>query len=168
MKQVFFQVETSSKWLWVRLPVALPGIVLFILGISMYFISLQQPVWLENNIGPGLMAQWLSKVVAVIGIVWSITCVFRVYRPNSAGCSSKVAQQSWSGLFLLMSVLQFSVFFPILGLVLSSAIAAALASIGAGERHWFAILMTSLAMAIMTAGIGVTLLPPATQLWPFY
>lgn len=166
MKQYFVQLEAPFKRRFVIVSLALPGIVLFLLGSSMYLISLEQPAWFEGNIGPGLMAQWLSKAVAIIGLVWSVISIYLSNRQTPSGCGSSLIEQRWSGVFLITAVFQFCLLLPILGLVLSSGIAAALASIGAGERHWVAVFMTSLVMTVMAAVIGATLLPPATQLWP--
>lgn len=146
----------------------MPGIALFAAGGVMLWLARGQPAWLGATVGPGLMAQLLGKGVIGLGAAWAL---LRVLRPDPASTQScatgEVAEaQRWSGPALLGAVLLFALAMPVLGLVVSAALAAALAAWGAGERNLTALLLTVAGLAGLTTVIGLALLPPTAPLWP--
>lgn len=146
----------------------LPGLALAGAGAAMLLLARGQPAWLGANVGPGLMAQLLGKGVIALGLAWA---AWRVLRPDpdcAAGSGTGVPDeaQRWSGPALLGAVLLFALALPMLGLVASAALAAALAAWGAGERSLRALALTVTGLAGLVAGIGLALLPPTAPLWP--
>jgi hypothetical protein len=134
----------------------------------MLVVARGQPGWLGANVGPGLMAQLLGKGVVALGVAWAL---WRWLRPDPActtGCATGdgTDAQRWSGPALLGAVVLFALALPVLGLVVSAALAAALAAWGAGERQMGALALTVAGLAGLTAGIGLALLPPTAPLWP--
>jgi hypothetical protein len=147
---------------------AMPGLALCALGVAMLWVARGQPAWVGANVGPGLMAQLLSKVVIGIGSLWALWRALRPEQHSSEGCGAETSAQPWSGLALLGAVLSFALTLPMLGLVISATLAAALAALGAGERGPVALGLTVAGLAALIAIIGVTLLPPTTPLWPAF
>lgn len=150
----------------------LPGLALAALGLAMLAAARGQPAWLGANVGPGLMAQLAAGGVVALGAAWAL---WRALRPDPArapgcdpGCTEGTGAeaQPWSGPALLGAVLLFVLALPVLGLVGSAALAAALAAWGAGERGLRALALTAAGLAALTAGIGLALLPPTAPLWP--
>lgn len=148
---------------------AIPGLFLAALGLAMLWTAQGQPAWFGTQVGPGLMAQLLSKGVIVIGVLWAIRRALRSEeRCAVTGCGTGEAAdaQRWSGAALLGAVLLFALALPALGLVISASLAAALTALGAGERSLRALIVTVGGLAALTAGIGLILLPPTAPLWP--
>lgn len=149
---------------------ALPGLALALAGVAMLALARGQPAWLGGAVGPGLMAQLLGKGVIGLGAAWAL---WRALRPEPActtGCATGdgTDAQPMSGPALLGAVLLFALTMPMLGLIASVALSAALAAWGAGERHVGALALTVAGLAVLTAGIGVVLLPPTAPLWPAF
>jgi len=149
---------------------ALPGLALALAGAAMLSLARGQPAWLGGAVGPGLMAQLLGKGVIGLGAAWAL---WRALRPEPAcatGCvtGEGADAQPMSGPALLGAVLLFALTMPVLGLVVSATLAAALAAWGAGERQAGALALTVAGLAGLTAGIGLVLLPPTAPLWPAF
>jgi hypothetical protein len=147
---------------------ALPGLALAAAGVAMLWLARGQPAWLGAAVGPGLMAQLLGKGVIALGALWAL---WRALRPDArcaAGCvqGDGAGSRHWSGPTLLGAVLAFALTLPALGLVVSATLAAGLAAWGAGEQSATALVLTVVGLGALTAGIGVTLLPPTAPLWP--
>lgn len=147
---------------------AVPGLALVLAGVAMLVLARGQPAWLGANVGPGLMAQLLGKGVIGLGAGWAL---WRALRPDpacAAGCATGdgAEAQPLSGPALLGAVLLFALAMPVLGLVTSAALAAALGAWGAGERRAGALALTVTGLAGLTAAIGLALLPPTAPLWP--
>lgn len=134
----------------------------------MLWLARGQPAWLGANVGPGLMAQLLAKGVIGIGGLWALWRALRSEQHSPEDCSTEASTQRWSAPALLGAVLLFALTLPMLGLVISATLAAALAALGAGERGPVALGVTVTGLALLTAIIGVTLLPPTTPLWPAF
>ncbi len=159
---------TAAPGLAASLRRALPGLALAAAGAAMLTLARGQPAWLGADVGPGLMARWLGKGVIGLGSAWA---VWRLLRPDpscapACGTGDGADAQRWSGPALLGAVLLFALSVPALGLVASAALAAALAAWGAGERRLPALALTVAGLAVLTAGIGLLLLPPTAPLWP--
>jgi hypothetical protein len=152
----------------VALKRATPGLALCALGVAMLWFARGQPAWVGANVGPGLMAQLLSKAVIGIGGFWALWRTLRPEQQSSGDCGTEASTQTWSGPALLGAVLLFALTLPMLGLVISAALAATLAALGAGERGPVALGVTVTGLAALTAIVGVTLLPPTTPLWPAF
>ena len=146
----------------------MPGLALCALGVAMLWVARGQPAWVGVNVGPGLMAQLLAKGVIGIGGLWALWRALRPEPPSAEGCGADTSAQPWSGPALLGAVLLFALTLPMLGLVISAALAATLAALGAGERGPVALGLTVTGLAALIAIIGVTLLPPTTPLWPAF
>jgi hypothetical protein len=114
------------------------------------------------------MAQLLSKGVIGIGGLWALWRALRTDHHSSAGCGTGTSTQRWSGPALLGAVLLFALTLPTTGLVISAGLAAALAALGAGERGLVALALTVAGLALLTAIVGMTLLPPTAPLWPAF
>jgi hypothetical protein len=147
---------------------AAPGLALCALGVAMLWFARGQPAWVGANVGPGLMAQLLSKAVIGIGGFWALWRTLHPEQHGSEDCGTEASTQPWSGPALLGAVLLFALTLPMLGLVISTTLAAALSAHGAGERDPVALGVTVTGLAMLTAVIGVTLLPPTTPLWPAF
>ena len=147
---------------------AMPGLALCALGVALLWFARGQPAWVGDNVGPGLMAQLLSNGVIGIGGLWALWRALRPEQHSSEGYGTEASTQRWSGPALLGAVLLFALTLPMLGLVISATLAAALAALGAGERGPVALGVTVTGLAVLTTIIGVTLLPPTTPLWPSF
>lgn len=150
---------------------AVPGLALCLAGLLMFFLVRGQPAWLGQNVGPGLMAKLLAVGVIALGALWAIWCAVRpdpMQEASGCGTGDGAPAERWSGPALLGSVLVFALSLPVLGLVISGSLAAALAAWGAGEREVPALAITVLGIAMMILGIGLTLLPPTAPLWPAF
>ncbi|MHA7878985.1 MAG: tripartite tricarboxylate transporter TctB family protein [Saccharospirillum sp.] len=146
----------------------LQGITLATIGLTLWLISRRQPAWFGSDIGPGLLAQYLALAVLGIGLVWTL---LGWAKPQSTQTHRRQpitkAVVAARPPLLLASVCAFVIALPVTGLVPAAGLAAAMATLGAGERRWWFILLTGVLLMAMTALIGILLLPPATQLWPF-
>lgn len=141
---------------------ALPGLALAVAGAGLLALAATQPAWLGTQPGPGLMARLLGMGVLALGGAWAVWCVIR---PPAAPPAAAQGER-WGGVALLGAVLAFGLALPVLGLVLACGLAGALAAWGAGERAGRALALTTLGLTGLAALIGLTLLPPATPLWP--
>ncbi len=162
------RTETSTRALRALLKRALPGLALCAVGVAMLLLARGQPAWLGPNVGPGLLAQLLAKGVIAIGSLWAVWLALRTEHDGPKGCGTGATTQSWSGLALLGAVLLFALALPVLGLVISAGLAAALAALGAGERGPVALGLTVAGLSGLTAIIGITFLPPTAPLWPAF
>ncbi|MEM1285134.1 MAG: tripartite tricarboxylate transporter TctB family protein [Pseudomonadota bacterium] len=144
------------------------------LGVAMFGLALTQPAWLGNTIGPGLFARWLSAAVILMSAIWLLS---EVLLPERSALDAEVHDQSRkiseaslptirSGVGLLAGVMTFALAFPVVGLVAGCGLTAAVASWGAGERTVSAFAFSALAGATAALVVGMTLMPPGTQLWP--
>ena len=152
-----------------RLGRVVPGLALCALGLGLLLLARTQPAWVGDRIGPGLLAQVLAMGVAGLGALWSVALLLRPAPRAAVGCAEgrgNAAAGPWSGPALLGAVLLFGLTTPVLGLVASASLAAALAAVGAGERRPFGLLVTVAGLGGLVALIGVTLLPPTAPLWP--
>jgi hypothetical protein len=151
----------------------LPGLALCALGAGMLVLAQGQPAWLGGHVGPGLMARLLGLGVIALGAVWAVVCA-RAANPTTpaTGCGSETGRAATglglSGPALLGAVLAFALSLPVLGLVLSAGLSAALAAWGAGERTPRALAATVAGLMVLVALVGVTLLPPTAPLWPIF
>lgn len=162
--------RARGSWRSALLRIA-PGLALCVIGVAMLWLARGQPAWLGGNVGPGLLARVLGKAVVALGALWALWLWLRAdpSGPADCGTADQAAEvQRWSGPALLGAVLVFALALPPLGLVVSATLAAAMAAIGAGERGAVALGLTVAGLAALTAGIGVTLLPPTAPLWPAF
>ena len=150
-----------------RLAALAPALVLAILGAAMVGLAYTQPAWLGARIGPGLFAQWLSKGVVALSVLWGIV-ILATYRAGGAEAPQPDGPRPLvPGFALLAAVMVFAVLLPVAGLIVACAVAAALASWGTGDRSIRALALSALAAGFATLALGLTLLPPATRLWPW-
>ncbi|MEM1386389.1 MAG: tripartite tricarboxylate transporter TctB family protein [Pseudomonadota bacterium] len=137
-----------------------------LLGAVMFALAKTQPAWLDQRIGPGLFAQWLSAAVMGMSLVWLVAAwaegTWRVTASRDADDSPSLL----SGLGLLSGVAVFALAMPVAGMVIACALTALVVSLGAGERGWIALLLSAASGAGAALAIGLTLLPPGTRLWP--
>ena len=147
---------------------AVPGIALAIIGAGMLLLASAQPAWLGNDVGPGLMAQFLGKSIIALGLLWAVLCAAGGQEPRAVSCESSPRKDApgMSGPLLLGGVLIFALTLPLFGLVIAAGLAAMCSAIGAGERAFRALAVTVIGLACLTALIGLTLLPPTAPLWP--
>lgn len=160
------QIGVQQRSWRLMLKRAIPGLALCTLGLAMLWLARGQPAWFGSNVGPGLMAQLLAKGVVGIGGLWALWRAFRPEQLKEENLGAEISVQPWSGPALLGAVLLFALTLPMLGMVTSAVLAAALAALGAGERNPVALGLTVIGLAVFTAIIGITLLPPTTPLWP--
>jgi hypothetical protein len=147
---------------------AVPGIALAIMGAGVLLLAGAQPAWRGNEVGPGLMAQFLGKGILALGVLWAVLCAARGQEPRAASCEAASHSDviGMSGPLLLGGVLVFALTLPLFGLVIAAGLAAICSAIGAGERAPRALALTVIGLACLTALIGVILLPPTAPLWP--
>ena len=146
---------------------ALAGPFFFLLlGIVMLLLSLTQPAWLDNRIGPGLFARWLSIAVMGMSAVWLVSAILQSRTGSHTPLNRKKAPSWTCGVGLLLGVATFALTLPFAGLTASCALTALVASWGAGERSIGAFASSATAGALAALALGLTLLPPGTRLWP--
>ncbi|MEM6462325.1 MAG: tripartite tricarboxylate transporter TctB family protein [Pseudomonadota bacterium] len=138
----------------------------FLLGAIMLMLALTQPAWIEGRIGPGLFARWLSVAVMGMSLVWlAVATIQDRLRPPAIAAETGYGQ--WrAGAGLLAAVATFAFSLPFLGLVISCALTACVASWGSEERTVGAFALSAGAGAMAALLLGLTLLPPGTRLWP--
>ena len=150
-----------------------PPAVLCLLGALLMGLSYTQPAWIDDRIGPGLFAQWLSKGVVGLALVWAVVSLLNPARRHRAGDPIEPTARPGAGarigpgLALLLAVLLFILLMPITGLVGACTATAVAAGWGAGDRHWRALAASALLAAASALTLGLTLLPPTTRLWPW-
>lgn len=137
---------------------------IMLLGIAMFGLASTQPAWFDDRIGPGLFAQWLSASVVALSLIWFVSAWLE--GAETSGSDNKTHPSAIPGLGLLAGVALFALSFPILGLVASCALTAMVVSWGAGDRGWIAATFAALSGAGVALALGLTLLPPGTDLWP--
>jgi hypothetical protein len=160
-----------------RLPRILPGLALAGMGFVLFALATTQPLWLAEQVGPGLFAHALALGVIVLGAVWTLHCALAAPRTAEDGCAGDqgcagaargmASGATWSGPVLLMAVLAFAVAVPLLGLVGASGLAAALAARAAGERRAAPLAATVVGLMALVAVVGALLLPATAPLWPW-
>ena len=150
-----------------------PPVVLCLLGGLLVGLSYTQPAWIGDRIGPGLFAQWLSKGVVGLALVWAGLSLARLVRGRGAGgpiepeAQAEVGARIGPGIALLSAVLLFILLVPTLGLVGACTATAVVAGWGAGDRDWRALAASAVLAAAAALALGLTLLPPTTRLWPW-
>ncbi len=144
-----------------------PPAVLCALGLVMLLLAYTQPAWIDGRVGPGLFAQWLSKGVVALSLLWAALAALGPPGGRSEGESAPSSRPLGPGLALLSGVLVFILMLPLTGLVAACVATALITGWGAGDRHWRALALSGLFAGAATLAIGLTLLPPATRLWPW-
>ncbi|MEM1312938.1 MAG: tripartite tricarboxylate transporter TctB family protein [Pseudomonadota bacterium] len=133
------------------------------LGLAFFLLSLTQPAWMGERIGPGLFARWLSGAIMAISAVWLVAALAS-RDADAARPSTRPSMKAGAG--LLGGVAAFALVFSAVGLVGASALAALASAWGAGERGVGALAGSGAAGAAAAVAIGMSLLPPGTRLWP--
>lgn len=141
--------------------------VLAALGLAMMLLAYTQPAWIDGRVGPGLFAQWLSKGVVVLSLLWAALAALSLTAGDSEGEPTPSSKPLGPGLALLGGVLVFVLLLPFTGLVVACTATALVTGWGAGDRHWRALALSGFFAGAATLGVGLTLLPPATRLWPW-
>lgn len=144
-----------------------PPAVLAALGLGMMLLAYTQPAWIDGRVGPGLFAQWLSKGVVVLSLLWAGLAALGSAVGQSEREPAPASKPLGPGLALLSGVLVFVLLLPFTGLVVACTATALITGWGAGDRQWRALALSGLCAAAATLAIGLTLLPPATRLWPW-
>ena len=150
-----------------------PPVVICAIGVSLLTLAHTQPAWVDGRIGPGLFAQWLSLGVIGLSLIWGAVSLTEVWlpshRPGAAEPSGSVRfrARAGPGLALLTAVCLFALLLPLAGLVVACAVTGAVAGWGAGDRSPGALGLSALLSGTIAAGIGLTLLPPTTMVWPW-
>lgn len=144
-----------------------PPAVLCALGLVMLLLAYTQPAWIDGRVGPGLFAQWLSKGVVALSLLWAALAALGVAAGRSEADSEPSSKPLGPGLALLSGVLVFVLLLPLTGLIIACVATALITGWGAGDRHWRALALSGLFAGVATLAIGLTLLPPATRLWPW-
>ncbi len=148
-----------------------PPAIICAVGVLLLVLGHTQPAWLDGRVGPGLFAQWLSKGVIGLSMIWAIVSLIEVRRPPSrpAGPADSVRFRGplGHGIMLLAAVSLFAVLLPLMGLVTACAVAGGVAGWAAGDRSPRALAFSAVICGTIAAGIGLTLLPPTTQIWPW-
>lgn len=141
-------------------------LALGLVGIALWVLSQGQPARLGGAIGPGFMARWLALGIVALALLWGAVTFWRRPGADAAIAPPERTAQRGAGLALLGGVLAFVLAVPVVGLVAGSGVAAGLAAWATGERRAGALAATTLALAALSAVIGVLLLPPTAPLWP--
>lgn len=141
-------------------------LALGLVGIALWVLSQGQPARLGGAIGPGFMARWLALGIVALAALWGAVSFRRGPGADAAILPPDRAAQRGAGLALLGGVLAFALAVPVAGLVAGAAVAAGCAAWATGERRAGALAATMLALAALSAAIGVLLLPPTAPLWP--
>ncbi|MEM6973153.1 MAG: tripartite tricarboxylate transporter TctB family protein [Pseudomonadota bacterium] len=140
------------------------------LGVALFLLSLTQPAWLDDRIGPGLFARWLSAGVIALSTTWFAVALMRRDPADSDAdplpSRAEPRPSPRAGAGLLGGVAAFALTMPMLGLVAASALAALVASWGAGDRGLGALTLSGLAGGAAALAVGLSLLPPGARLWP--
>ncbi|WP_162906605.1 tripartite tricarboxylate transporter TctB family protein [Algihabitans albus] len=158
----------------------LPPLAIAAVGVVFFTLAQTQPAWIGpgpgTRIGPGLFAQWLSLGVVGLSMLWAAIALAGLRRPRHTEATDATTEASGEvrlrggigpGLALLAAVCLFALLLPVAGLIVACASAAAVAGWGAGDRDLRALGLSALLGAAVAAGIGLTLLPPTTRLWPW-
>ncbi|WP_422368106.1 tripartite tricarboxylate transporter TctB family protein [Pelagibius sp.] len=141
--------------------------VLAALGLAMMLLAYTQPAWIDGRVGPGLFAQWLSKGVVALSLLWAVLVALNPAAGRGEGELTPSSKPLGPGLALLGGVLVFVLLLPFTGLVVACTATALITGWGAGDRHWRALALSGLFAGAATLAVGLTLLPPATRLWPW-
>ncbi|WP_299395572.1 hypothetical protein [Pelagibius sp.] len=149
-----------------------PPAAIAALGGLLLVLAHTQPAWVSGRIGPGLFAQWLSMGVVALSLLWFAASLAGLWLPRRHGLAepeggARFRGRTTPGLALLTAVALFPVLMPVAGLVAACAVTAAVAGWGAGDRGLRALAASALLAGMVAAGIGLTLLPPTTRLWPW-
>jgi hypothetical protein len=155
-------------------------LVLALFSGLFFVIALTLPAWFSDaRIGPGFFAQTASAAALTLSLIWLTAALIgekwsQSDRPGlnatreQSSMDANVARVGFApGLFLLLSVLAFILLMPKIGLVLSCGLSAGIAARGAGEVSFRAIALSAAVGGVLSALIGLALLPPAIQLWPW-
>lgn len=146
----------------------IPPLVLICLSSAFLLIAASQPAWLSaNHIGPGFFAQGIAGLALLLSVFWLVMTWVGSHRTAKTCAAKGATTLVWPGITLLGSVVSFLVLMPLIGLVLACAVTATLAARGAGERAFLPLALSFGIAFALTAGVGLTLLPPTTQLWPW-
>ena len=135
------------------------------LGGALLLMAQSQPAWLDGRIGPGLFARWLSGAVIAMSLIWLAAAIFGRDRAVAAA-NRPNGPSAVPGLALLGGVVAFALALPSAGLAIACAVSAGIVGLGAGNRRPGEILFSLLIGAAIALGLGLTLLPPGTRLWP--
>ncbi|MEM8571501.1 MAG: tripartite tricarboxylate transporter TctB family protein [Pseudomonadota bacterium] len=157
------QHRASSPPVWAR-RLAAP-LFLAALGLAMFMLARTQPAWLDERIGPGLFARWLSLSVVAMSLIWAIVD-FRS-EDGLEPAQSRAARPPLSmGLGLLAGVGLFALALPPLGLVIACALTAGVVGWAAGDRSPVGVGLAAATGGACALAVGLGLLPPGTLLWP--
>lgn len=141
-------------------------VIIGLLGACMFVLALTQPAWLDNRIGPGLFARWLSASVVFTSVIWCVAALLQHDPAEDAARETGRLASIVPGFGLLAGVAAFALAMPVTGMVIACALTAFVVSLGAGERGWAGLLLSVLSGAGAALAIGLTLLPPGARLWP--
>lgn len=133
----------------------------------MMLLAYTQPAWIDGRVGPGLFAQWLSKGVVALSLMWAALAALNPAAGRGEAELTSSSKPLGPGLALLGGVLVFVLLLPFTGLVVACTATALITGWGAGDRHWRALALSGLFAGAATIAVGLTLLPPATRLWPW-
>ena len=149
-----------------------PPVVIGAIGALLLTMAHTQPAWLDGRIGPGLFAQWLSMGVIGLSLAWALVSLIDLWRPFRRAADDPADRvrfrgHAGPGIALLTSVCLFALLLPLAGLAAACAVTGGVAGWGAGDRSPWALGLSALLCGMIAAGIGLTLLPPTTQIWPW-